>query len=152
MRRFGRWWGRSKVARFCKFGLVGGSGVAVDMLIVYLLASPQCCHWDLRLSKIVAAEVAIWNNFLWNDCWTFRAIVAGPATLSSRLRRLLRFNLICLAGIGGSVGLLQLEVEYLHIRLCWANLAAIGVVSVWNFWLSQRFSWPVQGGGERTRR
>ena len=45
------------------------SGVLVDMVILYLLS--EGAGLALTRSKIVAAEVAIINNFLWNDAWTF---------------------------------------------------------------------------------
>ena len=53
----------------------------------------------------------------------------------------MKFNLICLAGIGWSVLLLNAQVTWLHLNLYLANLIAIVVVSVWNFWLNLRFGW-----------
>jgi dolichol-phosphate mannosyltransferase len=58
--------------RFIRFGLVGGSGVVVDMGMLFLLADPRTLGWGLSLSKTLAAETAIVNNFIWNDVWTSR--------------------------------------------------------------------------------
>jgi dolichol-phosphate mannosyltransferase len=59
------------LGRLIRFGLVGLSGVFVDMTVLYLLHDPSGLGWGLTRSKIVAAELAILNNFLWNDRWTF---------------------------------------------------------------------------------
>ena len=140
-RGFGGPW----LARYARFCVVGGSGVVVDMALIWLLASPAMLGWNLTLSKVLAAEVAIVNNFLWNDLWTFRARTEngwkGWAT------RLAKYNVVCLAGIGWSVLLLNLEVQSLHWNVYVANFIAIVLVSVWNFWLSARYGWRVKAAG-----
>jgi dolichol-phosphate mannosyltransferase len=46
------------------------------MAIFYLLSDASTLGWGLTRSKIIAAEVAVLNNFLWNDLWTFRDLAA----------------------------------------------------------------------------
>jgi hypothetical protein len=65
-------WASPQVSRFAKFCLVGGSGVVVDMGVLFLLADPRCLGIGVIASKIIAAETALANNFLWNELWTFR--------------------------------------------------------------------------------
>src|SRR2546423_7399215 len=60
-----------RLLQFIKFCMVGGSGVFVDMGILYLLADPRCLGLNITLSKICAAEIAMTNNFIWNEFWTF---------------------------------------------------------------------------------
>lgn len=127
--------------RYLQFCLVGFSGMAVDMGFLFLLSSPRTLAWDLTLSKIIAAEFAIMNNFLWNDLWTFRAATQEPKTARSRISRLVNFNLICLAGIGFSVALLDIQVYWLHVNPYVANFLAIVIVSLWNFVMSMKFGW-----------
>jgi dolichol-phosphate mannosyltransferase len=67
---FARW---ERLVQFVKFCLVGGSGVFVDMGMLFLLADPKCLGLNLTLSKVLAAETALANNFLWNELWTFRS-------------------------------------------------------------------------------
>jgi dolichol-phosphate mannosyltransferase len=134
---------RFPLKRFLRFGLVGLSGVFVDMAVLYLL------HTGLGLpltrSKLVAAEVAIINNFIWNDAWTFADISLRQQGWSARFKRFLKFNLICLAGL--VLNVLVLNVIYnLVFGQRWAylaNLIAIGVVTLWNFWLNLKLSWRV---------
>jgi dolichol-phosphate mannosyltransferase len=61
-----------RLHQFIKFCLVGGSGVFVDMGVLFLLADPRCLGLNITLSKICAAEAAMINNFVWNELWTFR--------------------------------------------------------------------------------
>lgn len=129
--------------RFLRFGLVGLSGVFVDMAVLYLL------HTGLGLpltrSKVVAAEVAILNNFIWNDAWTFADISLLQQGWPARLKRFLKFNLICLAGLVLNVIVLNVlyNVVFGQRWAYLANLLAIGVVTVWNFWLNLKLSWRV---------
>ncbi len=132
---------RRVLRRYVKFCVVGGSGVVVDMGIIYLLASPSMLGWNISLSKVIAAEVAIFNNFLWNDLWTFRGLAGERNLWRDWLARFLKFNLICLAGIVLSVLLLNVQVYWLHLNLYLANFIAIVLVSLWNFFLNLRFGW-----------
>jgi len=120
---------------------VGATGMAVDMGIIYLLADPSMLGWNLTLSKVIAAEVAIFNNFLWNDVWTFCGLARSGNIQAERPARFGKFNLICVAGIGLSVLLLNVQVYWLRINVYLANFISIVSVSVWNFLLNMRFAW-----------
>ncbi|GFE69612.1 glycosyltransferase [Chroococcus sp. FPU101] len=128
----------SQLIRFC---LVGLSGVFVDMAIFYLLSDPNALGWGLTRSKIIAAEVAIINNFFWNDRWTFGYITASQRGWSLRLKRFLKFNIICLAGLILNVFILNFLFNVVGINRYLANFIAIGLVTIWNFWLNLKLSW-----------
>lgn len=134
--RSGAWRLALRYGQFCAVGL---TGIVVDMGVLHLLAVGAFLGLNLSLSKAVAAEVALLNNFIWNELWTFRGY--GIGGWRKRWLRLLKFNLICLSGIGLSVLLLNLQVKGLGWNLYASNLIAIVVVSVWNFWLNWRFGW-----------
>jgi dolichol-phosphate mannosyltransferase len=129
------------VARFFRFGLVGLSGVVVDMAFLYLLS--DVAGLALTRSKIIASEFAIINNFLWNDFWTFGDIAKRQPGKRQRLKRLLKFNVICLAGLILNVLLLNVFYNLLGVNKYVANLLAIAFVTVWNFWLNLKLSWRV---------
>src|SRR5437870_3604055 len=61
-----------RLLQFIKFCIVGVVGLLVDMGILYLLADPRTLGVNVTLSKICGAEIAMLNNFLWNEFWTFR--------------------------------------------------------------------------------
>lgn len=129
------------LVKYLKFGVVGTSGVAVDMVVLFILADHRMLALGLSLSKACAAEVAIINNFIWNEMWTFGNVAALQKTWPARWSRLGKFNLICLGGIGLSVLLLNAQVHLLSLNIYAANAIAILLVSLWNFSLTLRFGW-----------
>jgi len=140
------------VARFFRFAVVGMSGVAVDMAVLYLLSDPRALGFGLTRSKIVAAELAIINNFIWNDAWTFRDLARGQPGFRHKLRRLVKFNLICGAGLVLNVILLNIQFNLLHMNRYVANLIAIAIVTLWNFWFNLKLSWRDTAPSARTPR
>ena len=131
---------RSFLKQYAQFCIVGGTGVVVDMAVIWFLASPTTLGWNVSVSKILAAEVAILNNFIWNDVWTFSAMAIGNQW-SHRARRFIRFNIICLMGIGLSAALVTVGVYWLRMNLYFANLLSIILVSLWNFAMNLKFGW-----------
>ncbi|MBE9221785.1 glycosyltransferase [Cyanobacterium stanieri LEGE 03274] len=127
--------------RFIRFGIVGFSGVFVDMALLYLLSDPNALQWDLTLSKIIAAQVAIINNFIWNDRWTFRDFSHSHLSKKDTLKRFLKFNLICFAGLFINVIILNLMVKFIIPNPYIANLGAIALTTLWNFWLNYKLNW-----------
>src|SRR5256885_17093886 len=77
-----------RVLQFVKFCLVGGSGTMVDMGVLFLLADPRMLGWNVTISKLCAAEIALLSNFTWNELWTFKSLVANRSHLHGILRRL----------------------------------------------------------------
>ncbi|MGB7377025.1 MAG: GtrA family protein, partial [Rivularia sp. (in: cyanobacteria)] len=131
------------IGKFIRFGLVGLSGVFVDMTILYLLSDSNTLALPLTRSKIIAGEIAIFNNFLWNDAWTFADVAMQQKGLKQRLKRFFKFNLICLAGLAINVLVLNLVFNFVISNRYIANLIAIAVATVWNFWVNLKLSWRV---------
>lgn len=128
------------IARFFRFGLVGFSGVFVDLGVFYLLDQ---IGLELTRSTIISAEFAIINNFLWNDFWTFGDISRRQPGKRQRLKRLLKFNIVCLTGLILQALIVNFLFNILGINKYVAKLMAIVVVTVWNFWLNLKLSWRV---------
>jgi dolichol-phosphate mannosyltransferase len=135
--RFARW----PMGKFLRFGLVGFSGVFVDMGVFYLLR--DILGLGLTRSAIFSAEVAIINNFLWNDFWTFGDISKRQPGNRQRLKRLLKFNTICLIGLIMNVLLVNLLFNIFGMNEYLAKLIAIAAVTLWNFWINMKLSWRV---------
>jgi dolichol-phosphate mannosyltransferase len=131
------------LGRFIRFGLVGLSGVFVDMAVLYLLSDPATLGLPLTRSKILAGEIAIINNFLWNDAWTFADVSMRQNGWKQRLKRFVKFNIICLAGLVLNVVVLNIVFNYLLRNRYIANLIAIAVATIWNFWINLKLSWRV---------
>ncbi len=128
-------------SRFVRFCLVGLSGVAVDMFLLFLLSDPTMLAWGLTRSKIFAAEVAIINNFFWNDAWTFRDLVGSDSLLRNKVHRFLKFNAICLIGLLVNVTLLNVLFNLLGMNRYVANAIAIVAATFWNFGVNKRLGW-----------
>ncbi|MGL4621110.1 MAG: GtrA family protein, partial [Chroococcidiopsis sp.] len=130
-----------QIKRFIRFGISGFSGVFVNMFILYLLRE----HVGLGLTRsaILAAEVAIINNFFWNDRWTFRDISQHQKGSIKTFRRFLKFNVICLSGLVLNILVLNLLYNFLNMNEYLANLIAIATVTFWNFWFNLKLSWRI---------
>lgn len=131
------------VKRFFRFGVVGSSGVLVDMSMLYLLSDPSMLGWGLTRSKLIGAELAIINNFLWNDHWTFGDVAKRQKGHQQKLRRFLKFQSICFSGICLNAILLNVQFNMLDMNRYVANAVAIAAVMGWNFWLNMKLSWRV---------
>jgi dolichol-phosphate mannosyltransferase len=133
----------ARSGRFLRFITVGLSGLAVDMSLLYLFSDAQMLALPLTLSKILAGELAIINNFLWNDRWTFADLARTQTSNHQKFKRFVKFNLICLTGLILSLTLLQLIYNLIiHDRYI-ANLVAIVSVTLWNYWFNLKLSWRV---------
>ncbi len=131
------------LTRFIRFAVVGLSGVAVDLGVFYLL---HPLGLALTSSTMLSTEVAIINNFLWNDLWTFGDVSQQQQSISQRLQRFFKFNLICFFGLI----LNGLIVNWLSYRFgvneYIAKLGASACVTLWNFWLNRKLNWQVREG------
>jgi dolichol-phosphate mannosyltransferase len=135
--------GRLPLRQFGKFCLVGTSGLVIDMAVLHCLV--EWFAWNVSLSKFCSAETAMLSNFFLNEFWTFRGVAEAGAGGRRVALRMLKFQAICGAGIGWAVLLLNLFHRRLGISLYAANLFAILLVTLWNFWMNAVFNW----GGER---
>jgi dolichol-phosphate mannosyltransferase len=127
--------------RLLLFLAVGFSGVFVDMAVFYLLQ--ENLHLDMNLSKFLAAEIAIVNNFMWNDRWTFGDVSLRQPGKRRKMRRFIKFNLVCSMGVFINMILFNTlvfsGVENKYI----ANFMAIFCVTMWNYWINVKLSWRV---------
>ena len=117
--------------QFVRFALVGGSGIAVNMLTLWLLHDEL--GFPLSRSSVVAISLAILNNFLWNNFWTFGAT-------GIQARRLAQFIGVSLVGM--AINLVILNIFFaLGVHYALGNLAGIGIATAWNFFANARWTW-----------
>jgi dolichol-phosphate mannosyltransferase len=86
-------WVDPKNQRVLRFGLVGASGVLVNLGVLYLLHGHYGLH-DL-LAVVIAIEISIISNFLLNDRFTF----GTRRTSNPKILRLLQFNTVSLVAL-----------------------------------------------------
>src|SRR4051812_9972196 len=63
---------RGALAHFIRFSVVGLSGALIDTTLLQVFESTHLFGFSLMINKIIAAEIAMLNNFVWNEAWTFR--------------------------------------------------------------------------------
>ncbi|MCC0177102.1 glycosyltransferase [Waterburya agarophytonicola K14] len=128
-----------QIDRFIRFGVSGFSGVFINLAVLYFLR--EFADLGLTRSAIIAAEIAIANNFFWNDRWTFKDISSNQKGIHNRLIRFLKFNLICLSGLILNILLLNILYNLLGINEYIANIIAIAIITFWNYWFNLKLSW-----------
>lgn len=131
----------SSLVKFC---VVGGSGVLVDMALLFLLSDPSMLGLGLTRSKLVAAEIAILSNFVLNDVWTFGAISRTRPGLGARVRRFLRFNAICSVGLLLNIAILNVLFNLFDMNRYAANAVAILAVTAWNYLANRKLNWAAR--------
>ncbi|MFO8102334.1 MAG: glycosyltransferase family 2 protein [Dehalococcoidia bacterium] len=124
--------------RFIKFCLVGLSGVVVNLGILALLTEVAGVFY--AFSNAVAVELSIINNFAWNEVWTFRDRRTSSAHRSIT-GRLLKFNLVCLAGFGINEGVLILFTEVTGLYYILSAIVGIIAATLFNFILNKWWTW-----------
>ena len=129
------------IARWMKFNLVGAIGIAVQLLILWLLTARGVGY---MLATALAVESAVLHNFVWHERFTW--VDRRDGHLLQSVTRLLRFNLSTGAvSIAGNLLLMRLFVGQAHLRPILANMIAIVACSVLNFVVSDRWVFRAAG-------
>ncbi len=135
-----------------KFAIVGGLGFVLQLLTLWALTS--LAAWPWLPATAAAVEMAVLHNFVWHERWTWadRRLggFAGPQTFA----RLVRFNVATgLISIVGNLVLMDVLVEALGLPPLLGNAIAVGLLSVVNFIVSDRwvFTLPPSPTGFRLR-
>lgn len=138
------WARRSKI--FIKFGTVGFVGTVIDFIFYNIFISV----FGIRpaTSKAISTEIAILNNFSWNNLWTFKR----RKTKNTLWQKLLLFNFVSFGGLiigvlivkflhtfygDGSLDLGLFSVQYYNLYF----FATIPPVMAWNFTMNHFITW-----------
>ncbi|MBI4039696.1 glycosyltransferase family 2 protein [Candidatus Daviesbacteria bacterium] len=125
-----------KFKTLVKFGLVGVSGTVVDFICY--VAIVEFFGTAPATAKIFSTEVAIVNNFTWNNVWTF-----GQRKVKAPLwKKFVSFNTISIGGLVISVLIIKsLTIQFgnEHYRLYF--FVTIPAVMMWNFIMNHFFTW-----------
>lgn len=127
--------------RFTKFGLVGGSGTVINIVVLYLaqehlLQSIADFHSRLNYSIALAITVATISNFYWNRRLTWRDRTRSAP--QPALRLFVKYVMAAALSIMVQSLLTKWLALYLHYIV--ANLMAIGLASVVNFVANDRLT------------
>ncbi|MDD4322181.1 MAG: glycosyltransferase family 2 protein [Dehalococcoidales bacterium] len=124
-------------ARFVKFCLVGGSGVLVNMGLLWLLTEKAGLFY--ALSSVFAIETSIITNYLLNNFVTFKdRRVPGAKPF---LINLAKFNLVSLGGLVINLGILSFFTEIIGFHYMVSNLIGIAGATMWNYFVNNWWTW-----------
>ncbi len=125
---------RSALWRWATFNLVGVSGVSIQLLILTALINSGFHYLN---ATALAVQVAVLNNFVWYERWTWSDRPAAGA--SATLGRLFRFNMtVGTFSIAQNLFFMNVLVGYVGLPLIPANLIGISLCSLINFFISDR--------------
>ena len=120
-----------------KFGLVGISGIVVNMGVLWYLTEYVGLYY--LVSSLFAIELSILNNFIWNDLWTFKS--GSLNNLTNRWHRLITFHAISAGGLIINLGILYLLTSVGGVYYLLSNFIGIIVAFGWNFIMNRRITW-----------
>jgi dolichol-phosphate mannosyltransferase len=120
-----------------KFGLVGFSGIFVNMgLLIFL---KEYAGFSIPVASLFAIELSILSNFLLNDFWTFRDLQNHK--LSKWWHRLLSFQIVSVGGAFINFVTLNILTYIMGIDYRLANIIGILIAFGWNFIINRNFTW-----------
>lgn len=130
-----KWAGPMIPARFIAFSLIGGSGVFVHMLVLWL--SFKGLGASFLVGQSLAALVAMTTNFFLNNLFTYSDMRLRGWDL---LRGWLSFVAACSVGALANVGIASWIFEA-HSFWVLSALAGILVGAVWNYAVTAVYTW-----------
>ena len=121
-----------------KFNVVGVLGFALQSGALFILTH-TAPRFSYLAATAVAVELAVLNNFLWHQRWTWND--RPTATRKETLRRLAKFNVTTgMVSIAGNLALMNLLVGRFGLPIIGANLASVAACSILSFILSDRIA------------
>ena len=118
--------------KFMKFGAVGATGVAVDFGFTWI--SKEKANIQIYVANAVGFTFAATSNYFLNRWWTFHS---NNPELAIEYSRFLFFSAI---GLGMNTMVIWLLVSKRHYNFYLSKLLAIGIVTVWNFFVNLMFT------------
>ena len=121
-----------------KFNLVGLLGFGLQSATLFILT-----HTVYSISYLaataVAVELAVLNNFVWHQRWTWKD---RPAEAKKETwRRLAKFNVTTgLVSLVGNLVLMSILVGRLGLPVTGANVITVAACSVLSFFLADRIA------------
>ena len=121
-----------------KYYAVGGSGVLVNLGILYALTD-LAGYWYLA-SQVIAISVSITSNFLFNRFWTF----SGSIEDQRNSVMYLKFLIVSLIGMGIQLGITYLLVENVAVYYMYAAAIGIAIAGGINYVVNRRWTFGIK--------
>jgi dolichol-phosphate mannosyltransferase len=131
---------RKKIRRlltidFIRFCIVGGTGFAINFLILMLLH--KSLSIPIYIAQFIGAEVALFSNFLLHHHWTYK----NNKVQKSFRTLLFQFHVTSWPAIVGSTLMVSMGVKVLHMSSIYALTISSAIALMWNFAWSKYVIW-----------
>jgi len=129
------------MTHWIKFNVVGLLGFGLQSATLFILT-----HTVYSISYLaataVAVELAVLNNFVWHQRWTWND---RPSTAKKETwRRLAKFNVTTgLVSLVGNLVLMSILVGRFGLPITGANVITVGACSILSFFLADRIAFDV---------
>jgi len=125
--------------RVVKFGIVGSSGVVVNMLFLYVFK--EVLKIDLKYASILAIEISIIFNYFLNDFWTW-----NDRSKASFINRIVKYHIsVMFSAYVINWGALMLLTTWLKWNYLISNLIGIGIGTVFNYVINDLWTFSKRG-------
>jgi dolichol-phosphate mannosyltransferase len=125
--------------RIVQYAGVGLTGAAVNIWALKWLV--QVRNWRVPVAATAGAGLAIINNFIWNELFTFHEARKAEPGWANTMRRFAEFALFSVAGVGINILLIIILVSWLGLHFIPGIIAGIGVAAMWNFFTNSNATW-----------
>jgi len=131
--------------RFLKFGLVGGSGVLINLAFLslgqeFLFTAIEPPSMRLNVSLALAIFCATVNNFTWNRLWTWED--RNHANEKPLWIQFLQYAFANVVGIFLQVTFTKILAVYFHYLM--ANLTAIAIAGIFNYLVNDAWTFGLR--------
>ena len=116
---------RENWVQLLRFGVVGASGYAVNLVVFAIFVGPIGSGY--RIAAVVAFIAALTNNFIFNRLWTFSESTGRVH------RQATRFVVVSLVGFAIQFGVLELLVALTGLPEIAAQALSVAVATPCNF-------------------
>lgn len=120
---------------FVRFCLVGALGFIINLVLLTLLY--KVLDSPLFISQILAAEVALFSNFMFHHHWTYKA----SQVRKTITKLIVQFHVTSWVAIVGSAAIVSLGVHVFKLSYLVALVVASASALFWNFGWSKFVIW-----------
>ncbi len=122
--------------RFLKFAVVGGSGVIVNLGLLWFLKEVLGIYY--LLAAAASIEVSIITNFILNEYWTFRDMRQNDVGI---LKRGVKFNIVSVVGMAINITVLYLFTDLAGLYYMHSEILGIIAAFLWNYFVNLAWTW-----------
>ena len=120
--------------RFVKFNAVGGLGIVVQLAVIWFLTG--ITQTPVVVAPALGVAAAVVNNFVWHRQWTWRDRRNDAGSTPAAFARFALAN--GMVSLVGNVAVMSALAQTTSLRPVPANLIAIGICGVANYFVGDR--------------